>query len=125
MSDTQYCSLDNLEAHVNDCFRKVYYTLAFISSKYSKISFLFSFTTLSLLTCPSLSLSPPPPPSLSPQYATGTQLHSVGYIAWSQAEPLPIAWLPILHRMAAAETSTSTLIHTYMHTNTHNAPNYN
>ncbi len=32
-------------------------------------------------------------------------LHSVGYLAWAQDEPLPIAWLPILHRMAAAETS--------------------
>ena len=62
MSDTQYCSLDNLEAHVNDCFRKVCYTL---SSKYSKTSFLFSSTTLSLLTCPSLSLSLSLPLSLS------------------------------------------------------------
>lgn len=38
-------------------------------------------------------------------FATGNLLHSVGYLAWAQDEPLPIAWLPILHRMAAAETS--------------------
>ena len=39
------------------------------------------------------------------KYSTGNMLHSVGYLAWAQDEPLPIAWLPILHRMAAAETS--------------------
>ena len=60
MTDSQYCSLDLLEANIRECFKK---------------------------------------------YATGIHLHSVGYTAWAQAEPLPIAWLPILHRMAAAETS--------------------
>lgn len=39
------------------------------------------------------------------QYATGSHLHPIGYLAWAQGEPLPIAWLPILHRMTAAETS--------------------
>ena len=39
------------------------------------------------------------------QYATGNHLHPIGYLAWTQGEPLPIAWLPILHRMTAAETS--------------------
>jgi len=39
------------------------------------------------------------------QYVGVGRLQLPGFISWLQSEPLPLSWLPVLHRLAAAESS--------------------
>ena len=95
MTDSQYCSLNALETHVKECFQKASpaVTVGMINATCTVFNHNFSCTHTHMHTHTHI------------QYATGIHLHPIGYLAWTQGEPLPIAWLPILHRMTAAETS--------------------
>ena len=39
------------------------------------------------------------------QFVGVGRLHLPQFISWLQTEPLPLSWLPVLHRLAAAESS--------------------
>ncbi len=40
------------------------------------------------------------------QYVGVGRLHLQQFVTWLQSEPLPLSWLPILHRLGASEHAT-------------------
>ena len=39
------------------------------------------------------------------RHAASGKLDVAGYLTWAMGEPLPVAWLPVLHRLSVAENS--------------------